>query len=80
MSGQQGPSKGRNAKDGQEYQGSWRSSHKARLGVGLGGHQPRRKIGAVRLQGLGGRGVESMAEKQGGILGDSSFRRKEHCT
>ena len=33
----------------------------------------------MRVQGLGGMGVERMAEKQDRILGDSSCRRKEQC-
>lgn len=52
--------------------------------IGHRGQKPRRKIGAVRVQGLGGRGMERMAEKQDGILRDSSCRGKssarEHRT
>ena len=46
MRGKPGPSKGRSAKGGQRYKGGWRSTLKARLGVGLGGHLcPEGKLG-----------------------------------
>ena len=46
------------------------------VAVGRRGDRPRRKTGAVRVQGRGGRGVERMAEEQDGILRDSSCRAK----
>lgn len=37
--------------------------------IGHRGQKPRRKTGAVRVQGLGGRGMERMAGNRMGFLG-----------
>ena len=47
--------------------------------IGHRGQKPRRKIGAVRVQGLGGRGMERMAEKQDGILPGKNTGVGFHC-
>lgn len=57
--------------------GRWRSSHKASLGVGFGGHQPRREFGTARLQGPGKEGCGEDGGETGRIIWDRSCGPKE---